>query len=181
MMQKNSTQVLLVLVVLLFMCKVSTFAQDSKPPARQSEFETSNTFNNITDQDIQMLRTDLRATRASITESFVPLTADEATKFWPIFDQYRAEAIKLNDERWAEIKDYAANYNTLTDTQAQDYIQKTADVDQQLIALRLKYVPMFEKVISTKKTALWYQVDRRIDIMLNFQLSTKVPLANVSK
>jgi hypothetical protein len=42
----------------------------------------------------------------------VPLTADEATKFWPIYDQYRAEAVKLNDERWAEIKDYAANCKT---------------------------------------------------------------------
>jgi hypothetical protein len=168
-------------VVLLSTYNVSTFAQEFKTPTEQSGLGTSNALSNISDQDIQMLRADLRATRASITESSVPLTADEAAKFWPIFDQYRAEAAKLNDERWAEIKDYSVNHNTMTDTQAQDYIQKTTAVDQQLLALRIKYIPMFEKVISPKKTALWYQVDRRIDLMINLQLSTKVPLANLSQ
>ena len=180
-MQKKSIQAVLVVLVLLFMCNVSMSAQESKTPTAQSSFGTSNPLNNITDDDIQMLRANLRATRASLTEKFVPLTADEATKFWPIFDQYRAEAAKLNDERWAEIKDYVANYNTMTDTQAQDHIQKTTDVDQQLLALRTKYVPVFEKVISPKKTALWYQVDRRINLMINLQLSTKVPLSNIGQ
>jgi hypothetical protein len=182
-MQKKSIQAVLVVVVLLFMCNVSMFAQESQKPAAQSNFGASNPFGNITDQDIQMLRANLRATRSSITENYMPLTADEATKFWPIFDQYRAEAAKLNDERWAVIKDYAANYNTntLTDSQAKDYIQKTADVDQQLLALRMKYVPEFEKVVSPKKTALWYQIDRRIDLLLNVQFSTEVPLAKVSQ
>ena len=178
-MPKKSFQAVLVVVVLLFMCKVSMFAQKSQTPA--TPYRTPAALNNITDQDIQLLRADLRATRAAITESSVPLTADEATKFWPIFDQYRKEAIKANDERWAVIKDYAANYNTMTDAQAQDYIKRFTDVDQQLLELRMKYVPVFAKVISPKKVALWYQVDRRIDLMFNLQMSTKVPLPNISQ
>ncbi len=82
------------------------------------------------------------------------LTPDEATKFWPIFDQYRQEAIKPNDERWALIKEYAANYNTMTDAQAQDYMKRSTAVEQQLLDLRMKYVPIFEKAISARKTAL---------------------------
>lgn len=179
-MQKKGIEAVLVVLALLFLCNGSTPAQDSKAPSASS-FGTSNPLNNVTDDDIQMLRANLRATRAAITEKFVPLTADEAAKFWPIFDQYRAEAVKLNDERWAEIKDYAVNYNTLTDAQAQDYIEKTTSVDEKLLALRTKYVPVFEQVISPKKTALWYQVDRRLDLMINVQLSTKVPLSNTSQ
>ena len=57
-----------------------------------------------------MLRADLRAQRKQIVAQNMNLTADEATKFWPIFEQYRKEAVKPNDERWAVIKDYAANY-----------------------------------------------------------------------
>ena len=109
------------------------------------------------------------------------LTADEATKFWPIFDRYRQEAIKHNDERWAVIKDYAANYNTMTDAQAQDYMQRANAVDEQLLALRMKYVPVFEKVISPEKTALWYQIDRRIDLLINLQLSAVIPMVDTSK
>jgi len=109
------------------------------------------------------------------------LTADEATRFWPIFDQYRKEAIKPNDERWALIKDYPNNYNTMTDAQAQDYMQRANAVDQQLLALRMKYVPVFEKVISPKKTALWYQIDRRIDLLINLQLSAAIPMVDTRK
>ena len=109
------------------------------------------------------------------------LTADEATKFWPIFEQYRQEAIKPNDERWAVIKDYAANYNIMTDAKAQDYIKRSTAVEQQLLALRMKYVPVFEKVISPKKTALWYQIDRHIDLMINLQLSSMIPMVDATK
>ena len=109
------------------------------------------------------------------------LTADEATKFWPVFEQYRQEAIKPNDERWAVLKDYAANYSTMTDAQAQDYMKRSTAVDQQLLTLRLKYVAVFEKVISPKKTALWYQIDRRIDLLINLQLSSVIPMVDTSK
>jgi len=163
---------------LLFVCSVSMFAQDSKPATESAEAAQSNS---ISDQDIEMLRSDLRQQRKQITAQNMTLNADEATKFWPIYDQYRKEAVKPNDERWALIKDYAANYNNMTDAQAQDYINRSTAIEQQLLALRMKYVPVFEKVISPKKTALWYQIDRRIDLLINLQFSTQIPMVDTGK
>jgi Spy/CpxP family protein refolding chaperone len=180
-MQKKAISAVLVIVSILFVCDVSMFAQAPQKPDAQSASGAGAQPNNVADQDIEMLRTNLRAQRKQLTAQNMTLTADEATKFWPIFDQYRQAAIKANDERWALIKDYAANYNTMTDAQAQDYIKRSADVDQQLLALRMKYVPLFEKVISPKKTALWYQIDRHIDLLINLQLSTQIPMVNTSK
>ena len=177
-MLKRRIKTVLVVVTLLFAATLSIVAQTSQTPAAQ---ETGAQSNSISNQDIEMLRKDLRAQRKEITAQNVNLTVDEATKFWPVFDQYRQEAIKPNDERWALIKDYAANYNTMTDAQAQDYIKRSTDVEQQLIALRMKYVPVFEKVISPKKTALWYQIDRRIDLLINLQLSAQIPMVDTSR
>jgi Spy/CpxP family protein refolding chaperone len=177
-MQKQNFKLVLVVVSLLFLCSVSVFAQTSQQPAAQSASGAGAQSNNVSDKDIEMLRADLRAQRKQITAQNMTLTADESTKFWPIFDQYRQEAIKPNDERWAVIKDYAANYSTMTDAQAQDYIRRSTAVDQQLLALRMKYVPVFEKVISPKKTALWYQIDRRIDLLINLQLSAVIPMVD---
>jgi Spy/CpxP family protein refolding chaperone len=162
-------------------CNLSIFAQVSQKPAAQSASEADAQSNSVSDKDIEMLRADLRTQRKQIMAQNMTLTADEATKFWPIFDQYRQAAIKPNDERWAVIKDYAANYNTMTDAQAQDYIERANAVDQQLLALRMRYVPVFEKVISSKKTALWYQIDRRIDLLINLQLSAVIPMVDTSK
>lgn len=139
------------------------------------------TPNAVSDQDIQLLRQDIRAQRKQITAANMSLTADEATKFWPIYDQYIQETIKINDQLWALIKDYAANFNTLTEQQAQDYMNRAASVDQQLSALRVKYVPMFQKVISTKKTAQWYQIDHRLNLMIDLELAARIPVVNPAK
>jgi hypothetical protein len=133
------------------------------------------------EQDIQMLREDIRSHKKQLTAANMTLTADEATKFWPVYDQYTQETIKIGDARWAEIKDYAASYNTLTDAQAQDHMKRSAAIDQQVIALRSKYVPIFEKVISPKKTALWYQIDRRLDLLINLQLAASIPVVDTTK
>ena len=180
-MPKTCSKAMLVVVTVLFSCTASMFGQASPTPAAQSAPGAGAQSNSVSDQDIEMLRKDLRAKRKEITAQNMTLTADEATKFWPIFDQYRQEAIKPNDERWALIKDYATNYNTMTDAQAQDYIKRSTAVEQQLIALRMKYVPAFEKVISPKKTALWYQIDRRIDLLINLQLSAQIPMVDTTK
>ncbi len=180
-MQGKSIKDVPIVVTVLFVCNVLSFAQAFPKPAAQSVSGTEAQSNNVSDQDIEMLRADLRAQRKQITAQNMTLTADEATKFWPIFDQYRQEAIKPNDERWALIKEYAANYDTMTDAQAQDYIKRSTAADEQLVALRMKYVPVFEKVISSKKTALWYQIDRRIDLLINLQLSTLIPMVNTSQ
>ena len=174
-MLKTPIKTASVLVVMLFAATLSIYAQTSTAQGTAAQ------SNSLSDQDIEMLRKDLRAQRKEITAQNLNLTSEEATKFWPIFDQYRHEAIKPNDERWAAIKDYAANYNTMTDAQAQEYMKRSTDVEQQLLALRMKYVPMFEKVISPKKTALWYQIDRHIDLLINFQLSAQIPLVDTSK
>jgi len=179
-MQQKSIKTVLVVVGVLFVCNVSMFAQVSQTPASQNVSGAGAPSNNISDKDIEMLRADLRAQRKQIMAQNMTLTADEATKFWPVFDQYRREAIKPNDERWAVIKDYAANYDTMTDAQAQDYIKRANAVDEQLLALRMKYVPLFEKVISAKKTALCYQIDRRVDLLINLQLSSVIPMVNTS-
>ena len=180
-MQRKSIKAVLVVVSVLFVCNISMFAQAAQKTAAQAVSGAAAQSNNVPDQDIEMLRADLRAQRKQIVAQNMTLTADEATKFWPIFDQYRKEAIKPNDERWAVIKEYAANYNTMTDAQAQDYIKRSTAIDQELLALRIRYVPVFEKVISPKKTALWYQIDRRIDLLINLQLSTVIPMVDTSK
>ena len=180
-MQKKSFIPVLVVVCALFVCNLSIFAQVSQKPAAQSVSEADAQSNSVSDKDIEMLRADLRAQRKQIMAQNMTLTADEATKFWPIFDQYRQEAIKPNDERWALIKEYAANYNTMTDAQAQDYIKRSTAVEQQLLELRMKYVPVFEKVISPQKTALWYQIDRRVDLLLNLQYAALIPMVDSSK
>lgn len=139
------------------------------------------TANAAEEVNIQAVREDIRSHRKQILAANLTLTPEEATKFWPVYDQYIQETIKINDARWELMKDYAANYDKMTDELAERYMKTSAAVDQQLITLREKYVPIFEKVVPAKKTALWYQIDRRLDLAINLQLATMIPGVDLSK
>jgi hypothetical protein len=130
----------------------------------------------VSDQDIQLLRKDIRSQRKQLIAANLPLTDAEAVKFWPVYDQYMAEVAKIGDTRFAVIKEYADNYNTLTDAQAQDLITRSIAVDESFVQLRLKYVPVFQKVLTGKKTAMFVQMDRRVALMIDLQLASMIPL-----
>ena len=130
----------------------------------------------VNDANIQLMRQDIRSERKKVVAANMPLTETEATKFWPVYDRYIGETIKVNDVRFALIKEYAKNYDSATDEQADSFIKRWLALDQDNTQLRLKYIPEFEKVISHKKTAMFFQIDRRVSMMIELQLASQVPL-----
>ena len=161
-MRKSMIAVLMLAGVMLANDRV-LFAQDSANST-------------VTDQDVQLLRKDLRSQRKQLIAANLPLTDAEAVKFWPVYDQYQAEITKIGDTRFALIKEYATNYNTLTDTQADDLITRMIGVDESLVQLRQKYIPIVEKVLPGKKTAMFFQMDRRVALMIDLQLASMIPI-----
>jgi len=128
------------------------------------------------DKDIALLRRNLRTEKKKLIAANLPLTETEATKFWPIYDQYAAEMAKNNDALDALIKEYAANQKTLTDAQALSMIKRWSDVQVELAQTRQKYVPLIEKTIPGKKAALFFQIDRRLYALMDLQIASEVPL-----
>ena len=128
------------------------------------------------DRDLQLLRKDLRSQRKQIVAANVTLTAAEAPKFWPIYDQYAAELEKINDTKLSLIKEYAANYAAFTDAQAQSIMERWTAADDAAIQLRIKYIPIFQKVLPGKTVALFFQVDRRIGVLMDLQIASDIPL-----
>ena len=130
----------------------------------------------VNDANIQLMRQDIRSERKKVIAANMPLTDTEATKFWPVYDRYIAETIKVNDIRFALLKEYAKNYDTATEEQADSFIKRWLALDQDNTQLRLKFIPEFEKVISHKKAAMFFQIDRRVSMMIELQLASQVPL-----
>jgi hypothetical protein len=141
-----------------------------------SQTPSNNSAQSSVDQNIDLLRQDIRSHKKQIIAANLQLTDQEAVKFWPIYDQYTAELVKINDAKYAVIKEYAINYDTLTDDKAVALTRQLLDVDQQVAQLRIKYVPLVSKVISGKKTALFFQMDRRLLMLIDLQLAEQIPM-----
>jgi hypothetical protein len=127
------------------------------------------------DQDIQLLRKDIRSQKKQLIAANLSLTATEATKFWPIYDQYQAEYTKIGDAKLALIKEYAQNLDTVTDEQALDYLKRSEEISESVIQLRKKYVPLVNQVLPGKKTATFFQLERRIEMLLDVEVASLLP------
>src|SRR5271166_6330753 len=143
------------------------YCQQTPPPASTPT---------VTDQDIQLLREDIRSQKKQLVAANMQLTDAEATKFWPVYDAYTVETTKIGDTRTALIKEYAQTYDTMTDVQAKSLIKRWGATDEQFISLRTQWMPKFEAVLPGKKAALFFQIDRRVALLIDLQLASMIPM-----
>ena len=130
----------------------------------------------ISNQEIDLLRKDLRSKRKQLIAANLKLTDAEAAKFWPVYDQYISELITINDRKFALMQEYADNWGKLTNDQSLLFTRNWLDMDIAISQLRQKYVPIVAKVLDGKKTATFFQLDRRIAMMIDLQVSSQMPL-----
>jgi len=130
----------------------------------------------VSDHDLDLFRKDIRSLKKQIVALNMNLTDDEAVKFWPVYDKYTAELTTLYSRKYAPLQSYAASYNTLTSEQADNYITGRAEVEEATMKVRLKYHPLFRQVLSGKSTALFFQMDWRLGLILELQLASQTPL-----
>ena len=130
----------------------------------------------ISNQDLDLLRQDLRSQRKQLIAANLKLTDTEATKFWPVYDQYMTELIAINDKKFGLIQEYADSWGKLTNDQSLLFARNWLDMDIAIAQLRQKYVPMVAKVLDGRKTATFFQLDRRIAMMMELQVSSQMPL-----
>jgi hypothetical protein len=162
-------------LVLLASIGLVASALPSPRPPRQGATQQAQSQGSM-DQDIDLLRKDIRSQKKQMIAANMKLTDKEAEQFWPIYDQYTAELVKINDKKYAVIKQYAQNYDTLSDDQAMALMKQAIEVDGSVSQLRLRYMPIFSKVISGKKTATFFQLDRRLVGIIDLQLASQIPL-----
>jgi hypothetical protein len=130
----------------------------------------------ISNQDLDLLRKDIRSQRKQLIAANLQLTDQEATKFWPVYDRYMSELITINDRKFGLIQEYADSYGKLTNEQSLSLVRRWLDADIEIAQLRQKYVPIVSNVLDGKKSATFFQLDRRIAMMIELQLSSRLPL-----
>ena len=156
----------------VMVCTPRTMAQCGNAPSSQSSSASQSGI----DRDIQMLRQDLRSKKKQTIATNLQLTDADATKFWPVYDQYVAELTKINDEKYAVIKEYADAWGNMKDEQALSLTNRALAVEESVAQLRIKYFPIFSKVVSGSKVATFFQIERHVQALVDLQLSAQLPL-----
>jgi Spy/CpxP family protein refolding chaperone len=151
-------------------------AQAAAPPAAPLATPPAAEQRGISSQDIDLMRKDIRSQKKQLIAQNLRLTDTEATKFWPIYDQYTADLVKVNNKKYKALQDYAEKFGSLSDEQAQSLAKQALEVDGVAAQLRLKYLPIFAQAVGGKQAATFSQLDRRISMLIDLQLASRLPL-----
>ncbi len=124
-----------------------------------------------------LLRGDVSSMKKELIAAHLKLTDGESTRLWQVYEQYSAEMSKINGTKTAILKEYSQEYDTLTDDQAGDLIRRWLETDVEQAKLRQQFAGIFRKVLPGKKAATFLQLERRITMMMDVQLTSGLPLA----
>ena len=129
------------------------------------------------DDILQAIRGDLINNHADTMAKNMTLTSDQAAKFWPMYATYQKEQGVILDTQLKGIQDFIGKLDSLDDAAAMTLIKAHFRRDSEMVALREKWLGEFEKVLGAKLAVRAMQIDRRVSLIQQFQLTTKIPLA----
>ena len=128
------------------------------------------------EQIVAQFRNDLQAKSADVMAKALTLTADQATKFWPLYKEYQKEQAAIVEGQIQATQKYAKNYGQLTDADAVDFINALLTRDQKTHDLRVKWLAKFQTVVPPVTAARAIQVERRLGLVGQIGIASQFPL-----
>jgi Spy/CpxP family protein refolding chaperone len=129
------------------------------------------------DEVLVAVRTGLQSSRSEVITKNVTLTAEQAAKFWPLFDAYQKDQNVIMDDQLKDIQRFIENFEGMDDAGALALINAHFDRDTRMTALRRKWLGEFQKALGTKLAVRVMQIDRRLSLVHQLQFAAKIPLA----
>ena len=128
-----------------------------------------------------ILREKIQADKKLVIAENMELTEVEAKSFWPVYEAYQNELLLLQSRSLRLINDFAEAYEKMTGKDAEKILDEYLTIEDLRLKLRQDYLPKFRKALPEKKVVRYYQIENKIDSVVNYELAKKIPLINVSK
>jgi hypothetical protein len=139
------------------------------PPTSEAEQKNKDFY-------IELVRRDVRQDARTIIGEKLALKQAEAEKFWPVYDRYEAELRRLGDAKLALINDYADNYKSMNDAKAGELTSKAIELDIQRTSLLKQYLPEFQKALTNRRAAQFYQIEMPLLKIVDLQIAAQLPM-----
>ncbi|MFL6301712.1 MAG: hypothetical protein ACJ71N_13995 [Terriglobales bacterium] len=128
------------------------------------------------DSEIESLRAGIRADKPHLLAEAMNFTESESKIFWPVYRKYEGDLTSINYQRVALNREYALKNNSLTDREAKSMLDKALSLESGRVQLKKDYAQEFQrKGLSATSTARFFQLEDRLDAMLDLKLVAELP------
>ncbi len=126
--------------------------------------------------NMQILAEKIKADKRFLVAQNMQLTEAEANRFWPVYEQYQDELFILRVRSLNLIESYAKNYDSMTNEVAKKLLDEYLTIESLRQKVREAYLPKFRKVLPAMKVARYYQIENKINAIVNYELAKQIPL-----
>ena len=128
--------------------------------------------------NLEIMHEKLKADKKLIVAKYMELTEPEATKFWPVYEEYQKDLQKLNERLQSMLQSYATEYqsNSLSDDKAKKLLDEWIALDKHEASHRKTYAAKVLKVLPAKKAARYLQIENEARVLVKYDLAKTVPL-----
>ncbi len=129
-------------------------------------------------EEIELTAAIINLERKEIINQNMKLSGDEERRFWSLYNDYRLTMNEVGKRKTKLITDYADRVNTgnLSDAEALRLLKEFISIERLKLTRKEEYISKFQKVLPLKKVALFFQIENKIDALLNFDLAKAIPL-----
>ena len=167
------------MILAFFACSVALTewpAQSQESPGQETQTQVTDTQKTNVKEYIELLGSDVQQEKAQIMGAVLALNKEEAEKFWPIYDEYEAELIKLNNQRVQNVQEYAHSYSQLTDERADQLVKAELDSMKQRTELLNKYHERVKASLGPVNAARFLEIDGQLNSIIDLQIDSSLPV-----
>ena|SRR5579862_2387724 len=125
---------------------------------------------------IELLRRDVRKAKSQVMGRTMALNAEQAAKFWPIYQSYESELSGMGNEIVALVHNYTINYENMTDTVADSIAVKLLDIEQKRNELKRKCYLRLKQDLDAITATRFLQVENQLQRLIDLQIAAELPV-----
>ena len=125
---------------------------------------------------MQIVREKIQADKKLLVAVNMDLTEKENQAFWPVYESYQKDLGLLNGRMLALIKDFAKNYQTMSDETAKKLVGEYLAIEGDRVTLKQSYLPKLRQALPEKKVARYLQIENKVEAVIDYELAEGIPL-----
>ncbi len=132
-------------------------------------------FGQTSNSEEELVKSYFKLSKKALFEANMNLSDEQAVAFWPLYNKFETEAGKLQDGRIAFLKEYAENFENMTDEQADEFVRKVFQYRKKMLALKMKYYKQVKKATNAMVATRFVEIEQYVQTAVRYEIMEALP------
>ena len=123
-------------------------------------------------EEIELTRAAIKVKKKQIVARNMNLTS--------MYREYQDKMNSVNNRRVKLITDYADSFKNknLTDEKSLEMLNEFLSYERMRLITKQSFVDKFKKILPSRKVARFFQIENKLEAIINFDLARQIPLVH---